>query len=49
LVQWKLNFFLHVQQKQTKLASAVLKLIESQRNGETIDQSLVKKVIDSFG
>jgi cullin 1 len=49
LVQWKLNFFLHVQQKHTKLASAVLKLIESQRNGETIDQGLVKKVIDSFG
>ncbi|KAG8808070.1 hypothetical protein FRC17_004145, partial [Serendipita sp. 399] len=32
----------------TKLASAILRLIEAQRNGETIDQGLVKKVIDSF-
>ncbi|CCA67819.1 probable SCF complex member Cullin 1 [Serendipita indica DSM 11827] len=48
LVQWKVNFFIHVQNKHTKLASAILKLIEAQRNGETIDQSLVKKVIDSF-
>ncbi|KAG8788187.1 hypothetical protein FRC15_005626 [Serendipita sp. 397] len=48
LVQWKLNFFLHVQNKHTKLASAILRLIEAQRNGETIDQGLVKKVIDSF-
>lgn len=49
LVQWKANFFIHVQNKHTKLASAILKLIELQRNGETIDQGLVKKVIDSFG
>ncbi|OJA16832.1 hypothetical protein AZE42_03636 [Rhizopogon vesiculosus] len=48
LVQWKGNFFLHVQSKHTKLAGAILKLIERQRNGETIDQGLVKKVVDSF-
>jgi cullin 1 len=48
LVQWKINFFQHVQSQNTKLAGAILRLIERQRNGETIDQSLVKKVVDSF-
>ncbi|KAF8550830.1 Cullin-domain-containing protein [Imleria badia] len=48
LVQWKSNFFLHVQSKHGKLAGAILRLIERQRNGETIDQGLVKKVVDSF-
>jgi hypothetical protein len=40
---------MHVQSKNAKLAGAILKLIEQQRNGELIDQGLVKKVIDSFG
>jgi cullin 1 len=48
LVLWKLNYFLHVQSKHRKLSGAILRLIELQRNGETIDQSLVKKVVDSF-
>ncbi|KZT64949.1 Cullin-domain-containing protein [Daedalea quercina L-15889] len=48
LVQWKQNFFLHIQSKGQKLAGALLRLIERQRNGETIDQTLVKKVVDSF-
>ncbi|KAF9242574.1 Cullin [Melanogaster broomeanus] len=48
LVQWKSNFFLHVQSKHGKLAGAILRLIERQRNGEAIDQGLVKKVVDSF-
>ena len=39
---------MHVQQRHQKLAGAVLRLIERQRNGETIDQGLVKKVVDSF-
>ncbi|KAH9936676.1 Cullin-domain-containing protein [Fomitopsis serialis] len=47
LVQWKQNFFLHIQSKGQKLAGALLRLIERQRNGETIDQTLVKKVVDS--
>lgn len=48
LVQWKDHFYKHVQSEQ-KLTSAVLKLIEKQRQGETIESDLVKKVIDSFG
>ena len=35
-------------QKDQKLATGVLRLIEKQRNGETIDQTLVKKIVDSF-
>ncbi|EEB98113.1 hypothetical protein MPER_02436, partial [Moniliophthora perniciosa FA553] len=45
---WKNNLFVPVQQKHAKLAGAILRLIEQQRNGETIDQGLVKKVVDSF-
>ncbi|KAI0272076.1 Cullin family-domain-containing protein [Russula aff. rugulosa BPL654] len=48
LVQWRTNFFLHIQRKESTLASAILCLIERQRNGETIDEGLVKKVVDSF-
>ncbi|KAL4073151.1 Cullin [Scleroderma yunnanense] len=48
LVQWKINFFIHVQSKNSNLAGAILRLIERQRNGEAIDQGLVKKVVDSF-
>ena len=46
-MQWKDHFYKHIQNKH-KLTSAVLKLIEKQRNGETIESDLVKKVIDSF-
>ncbi|TFK73584.1 Cullin-domain-containing protein [Pluteus cervinus] len=48
LVQWRAHLFFPIQQKNTKLASAILRLIEMQRNGETIDQGLVKKVVESF-
>ncbi|GAA6013402.1 hypothetical protein JCM10207_008831 [Rhodosporidiobolus poonsookiae] len=47
LVSWKEHFYNHAQAKG-KLTHAVLKLIEKQRNGETIETDLVKKVIDSF-
>ncbi|RXW24442.1 hypothetical protein EST38_g1443 [Candolleomyces aberdarensis] len=47
LVQWKACLFIPIQRQQ-KLAGAILRLIENQRNGETIDQGLVKKVVDSF-
>jgi cullin 1 len=48
LAQWKTHFFVPIQRDNTKLASAVLRLIERQRNGEVIDQTLVKKVVVSF-
>lgn len=35
-------------QRTRKLAGAILRLIEDQRNGETIDQGLVKQVVESF-
>ncbi|KAJ8072146.1 ubiquitin ligase (cullin) of SCF [Marasmius tenuissimus] len=48
LAQWKKEFFVPIQQDKNKLVDALLRLIERQRNGEAIDQSLVKKVVFSF-
>ncbi|PPR04637.1 hypothetical protein CVT24_011855 [Panaeolus cyanescens] len=48
LSQWKEHFFMLIQKDNTKLTSATLRLITQQRNGEVIDQGLVKKVVDSF-
>jgi len=39
---------MQIQKDNSALVNATLRLITQQRNGETIDQSLVKKVIDSF-
>lgn len=47
LVQWKEHMFRYVQQKG-RLVQALLKQIEKQRNGEVIEASLVKKVVDSL-
>ncbi|KAG2009878.1 ubiquitin-protein ligase [Coprinopsis cinerea AmutBmut pab1-1] len=47
LVQWRTQLFIPIQRKQ-KIVNALLRLIENQRNGDTIDQGLVKKVVDSF-
>ncbi|KAF8337679.1 Cullin, partial [Amanita rubescens] len=48
LVQWKQGYFTLVQQDDAKLTKAVLSLIMQQRNGEMVDQHLVKKVVDSL-
>ncbi|BGP43648.1 ubiquitin ligase (cullin) of SCF [Rhodotorula kratochvilovae] len=49
LVSWKSEFYAQLQSGSgNKLTTAVLKLIEKQRQGETIETDLVKKVIDSF-
>ena len=37
-----------IQKGNAKLATATLQLITQQRNGEIIDQGLVKEVVDSF-
>lgn len=47
LAQWKEHMFRHVKAKQ-RLVNALLKQVEKQRNGEVIETSLVKKVIDSL-
>jgi cullin 1 len=47
LVQWKEHMFKHVKSKQ-RLGNAILKQVEKQRNGEVIETSLIKKVIDSL-
>lgn len=45
LVRWKEDFFMKVWER---VMQAVLKLVEKQRNGETIDQLQVKAIVDSF-
>lgn len=47
-MQWRDKLFYPIQNKDHKLVVALLKMIEKQRNGESIDTGLVKKVIDSF-
>ncbi|OCB88507.1 Cullin-domain-containing protein [Sanghuangporus baumii] len=48
LVQWKQNVLDRIQSENAKLSSAMIGRIEKERNGETIDQTLLRKVIDSF-
>ncbi|KIV98167.1 hypothetical protein PV10_01847 [Exophiala mesophila] len=45
LVKWKDDFFKAV---ESKVMQAVLRLVEKQRNGETIDQLQIKAIVDSF-
>lgn len=45
LVRWKEDMFIGTQESVMR---SVLKLVEKQRNGETIEQSHIKSVVDSF-
>ncbi|KAF8457588.1 Cullin [Kalaharituber pfeilii] len=45
LVRWKKDLFDHVQKH---VMDGVLKLVEKQRNGETIETAVVKLIVDSF-
>lgn len=48
LVQWKEHLLVPMQQQNDGLTIALLHLTERQRNGEIIDQNLLKRVVDSF-
>ncbi|WVQ73430.1 hypothetical protein IAR50_003002 [Cryptococcus sp. DSM 104548] len=50
LVSWKNNFFKHFadQGETSRLTQALLRQIQAQRNGEDVDNSLLKKVVDSY-
>ncbi|CAG9998024.1 unnamed protein product [Clonostachys byssicola] len=45
LVQWRKVLF---EKLSSKVMDAVLKLVEKQRNGETIEHGQIKQVVDSF-
>ncbi|PQE31306.1 putative SCF complex member Cullin 1 protein [Rutstroemia sp. NJR-2017a WRK4] len=45
LVQWRLTLFASVNEK---VMDAVLKMVEKQRMGETIEHSQIKSIVDSF-
>ncbi|KFY75288.1 hypothetical protein V499_04749 [Pseudogymnoascus sp. VKM F-103] len=45
LVQWRAYLFEAVHKK---VMAAVLKMVEKQRNGETIEHSQIKSIVDSF-
>lgn len=46
LVRWKEDMFAKT---QDDVMSAVLRLVQRQRNGETIEHSQIKSIVDSFG
>lgn len=46
LVRWKEDLFMTV---QGNVMQSVLRMVEKQRNGETIEQSQIKSIVDSFG
>jgi len=48
LVVWNDEMFKYIQAKNNKLANAILRLIERQRNGESINTGLIKQVVGSF-
>ena len=45
LVQWREELFMKV---HSSIMAAVLKMVEKQRNGETIEQAQIKSIVDSF-
>ncbi|KIY43151.1 Cullin-domain-containing protein [Fistulina hepatica ATCC 64428] len=48
LAQWRLHVFNYIQANDSKLTTAIFRLIQRQRNGEDVDPSLVKRVVNSF-
>ncbi|KAF8636034.1 hypothetical protein AX15_000191 [Amanita polypyramis BW_CC] len=48
LAQWRDWLFKKTQSKPSKLIATILELIDKQRDGETIDQGLIRSVLESF-
>lgn len=48
LVQWKTHLFVPIQESGPRLIIPLLKLIAQERNGEVVDQNLLRTVTDSF-
>ncbi|KAI5452672.1 ubiquitin ligase (cullin) of SCF [Naganishia albida] len=48
LVQWREHMFENLYGKNNKLVNAVLQQIENHRNGEEVDTTLLKGVVESF-
>jgi hypothetical protein len=49
LMQWREYMFNQLVLKNNKLVNAVLQQIENHRNGEEVDTTLLKGVIESIG
>lgn len=51
LVAWKHNFFIYFSKNNdvSALTQALLRQIEAQRNGEDVDQTLMKAIVKSYG
>ncbi len=47
-MKWKEYFFQPIQADNAKLTTTILHLLTAQRNGESIDEEILKKVVDSF-
>jgi len=48
LTQWKENCAMVIQRDDKKITNAILRLIMEERNGENVDEDLLKNVIASF-
>ncbi|KAF6758053.1 Cullin repeat-like-containing domain protein [Ephemerocybe angulata] len=48
LVLWKTNFFTLAQNSGPRITSALMRMIARERNGEDVDQDVIRSVVDSF-
>lgn len=49
-MQWKDQYFLaSTTEKSNRMVQAVLKQIENHRNGEEVDSSMIKEIVNSLG
>ncbi|KAF6757936.1 Cullin repeat-like-containing domain protein [Ephemerocybe angulata] len=48
LVLWRTNFFTLAQNSGPRITSALMRMIARERNGEDVDQDVIRSVVDSF-